>query len=92
MKKAKKKSEKDHSLFGFIYTKKNYFMVKDFPLLPLEKISKKAGAERISQSAVKELKVALLEISEEIARDAVAACRHAKRVTVKKEDIRMAIR
>ena len=67
-------------------------MVKDFPLLPLEKISKKAGAERISQSAVKELRDTLLEISEEIAGGAVAACRHAKRVTVKKEDIRMAIR
>ena len=60
-------------------------MVKDFPLLPLEKLSKKAGSERISQGAVKELRSVLLEISEQISEDAVAACRHAKRVTIKKK-------
>jgi histone H3/H4 len=67
-------------------------MVKDFPLLPLEKIAKKAGAERISTSALKEMKAVLLEMSDKIAAEAVAASHHAKRVTVKREDISMATR
>lgn len=67
-------------------------MVKDFPLSPLEQLARDAGAERISVTAVKELKTALLEISEKIATEAVAACNHAKRVTIKREDIQMAVR
>ena len=67
-------------------------MVKDFPLSPLEKVARKAGAERISSSALDEMKVALLEMSDKIAVEAVAACHHAKRVTIKREDIQMAAR
>lgn len=71
-------------------------MVKDFPLLPLEKILKKTGkevgADRTAFSAVKELKNVLIEISDKIAIEAVAASHHAKRVTVKREDIVMAAR
>lgn len=71
-------------------------MVKDFPLLPLEKILKDAGkeigADRVSLSAVKEMKATILEISDKIALEAVAASHHAKRVTVKREDIAMAVR
>lgn len=70
--------------------------MSEFPLLPLEKIAKKAGKEfgidRISLAGVKELRNILLEISDRIAQDAVAACHHAKRVTVKREDILMAVR
>ena len=67
-------------------------MVKDFPLLPLEKIAREAGAERVSVSALKELKLILVELSNKISIDAVAAANHAKRVTIKREDIAMAIR
>jgi histone H3/H4 len=67
-------------------------MVKDFPLSPLEKVARKAGAERISAGALKEMRVVLLEMSEKISIDAVAACNHAKRVTVKRDDIKMASR
>lgn len=67
-------------------------MVKDFPLSPLERVARKAGGERVSAPAVKELYTALLEISEQIAREAIAACRHAKRVTIKAEDVRLATR
>lgn len=67
-------------------------MVKDFPLLPLEKIAREAGAERVSVSALKELKLILVELSNKISIDAVAASNHAKRVTIKREDIAMAIR
>ena len=71
-------------------------MVKDFSLLQMEKILKKAGkevgADRVSASAAEELRNLLLETAEKIAADAVAAAHHAKRVTVKREDIIMAIR
>lgn len=67
-------------------------MVKDFPLLPLEKIAREAGAERVSNSALKGLKEALLEISEQISRDAVKMAEHAKRVTIKREDVALASR
>jgi histone H3/H4 len=70
--------------------------MKDFPLLPLEKILKKAGretgADRVSESAVLELKAVMLEMSEKIASDAIMAARHAKRVTVRREDVQMAVR
>lgn len=65
-------------------------MVKDFPLLPLEKIAREAGAERVSTSALHAMKAILLEISEDIARNAVKLSEHAKRVTVKREDIALA--
>lgn len=67
-------------------------MVKDFPLLPLEKIARKAGAERISIQSLRVLKEALLEISEKISRDAVKMAEHANRVTVKREDVILASR
>ncbi len=65
-------------------------MVKDFPLLPLEKIAREAGAERVSHSALIVLKEVLLEMSEELAREAVKLSEHAKRVTIKREDIVLA--
>ena len=65
-------------------------MVKDFPLLALERLARKAGAQRVSASAVKELKIVLLEMSDEIAKSAVDMSHHAKRVTVKREDVSLA--
>ena len=65
-------------------------MVKDFPLLPLEKIARESGAERVSHSALITLKEILLEMSEELEREAVKLAEHAKRVTVKREDIILA--
>jgi len=71
-------------------------LVKDFPISPLEQIAREAGkevgADRVAASAAEELKNVLLEISDKIALDAVAACRHANRVTIKREDIILATR
>jgi len=67
-------------------------MVRTFPLAPLEKIARKAGAERVSVSAVKAIREAVLDVAEAIAADAVAASRHAGRVTVKAADIKIACR
>jgi histone H3/H4 len=67
-------------------------MVRVFPLAPLERIAKKAGAQRISADAVKAIRDAVLDAAETIASDAVAASHHAGRVTVKAKDIRIACR
>ena len=67
-------------------------MVKDFPLSPLEKLAREAGAERVSISAVEVLKETLMEISNKIALDAIAAAEHAHRVTIKRDDILLATR
>lgn len=67
-------------------------MVRTFPLAPLERIAREAGAERVSVVAVKALREAVLDVAEVIASDAVAASRHAGRVTVKGSDIKIACR
>lgn len=67
-------------------------MVRTFPMAPLEKIARKAGAERVSVTAVKAIRDAVLDAAETIAADAIAASRHAGRVTVKAEDIKIACR
>jgi len=67
-------------------------MVRIFPLAPLERIAKKAGAQRVSMSATKAMREAVLDMAEIIAADAVAASRHAGRVTVKAKDIKIACR
>lgn len=67
-------------------------MVKDFPLTPLERVMRKAGAERVSGPAIKEMKNIMLEIADKISMDAMAAAKHAKRVTIKREDVVLATR
>jgi len=62
------------------------------PLAPLKRVAKKAGAERVSDEAVKEIRDILEEIAEDLARDAATAAKHAGRVTVKAEDIRLVAR
>lgn len=53
---------------------------------------RKAGAERVSTSAINEMLNILLEMTDRISADAIAAARHARRVTVKREDIALATR
>jgi histone H3/H4 len=67
-------------------------MVRIFPLAPLERIAKKAGAERVSASAVKAIREAVLDEAEKIAIEAVTVARHAGRVTVKAKDIKIVTR
>lgn len=59
----------------------------ELPLAPLKRVAKQAGAHRVSEGAVKELREVVEEIAEDLAKDAVTATKHAGRVTVKKEDI-----
>ncbi len=60
------------------------------PLAPVERIIRKAGAERVSNDASAELARTLEDYGVEISKEALALARHAKRTTVKEEDIRLA--
>ena len=58
----------------------------------LERIMRKAGAERVSAGAVAHLAEAMEEYGLRLSREAVELARHAGRKTVKKEDVKLAKR
>jgi len=62
------------------------------PNAPIERIIRKAGAERVSEGAVEELKLALEDLGDEIASEAINMASHAERNTVKEEDVDMAMK
>jgi len=61
------------------------------PYAPVERLIRSAGADRVSETAG----IALAEILEqyglEIAEEAIVLAKHAKRKTVKAEDIKLAM-
>ena len=61
------------------------------PLAPVERVIRKAGADRVSESAGIELAKVLEEYGIEISREAITLAKHAHRTTVKDEDIRLAV-
>jgi histone H3/H4 len=62
------------------------------PLMPFERILKKAGAKRVSQDALEEMSKVVEEKIFKIATEAAALAKHAGRKTVTDEDVRMARR
>ncbi|MFB0545149.1 MAG: histone family protein [Asgard group archaeon] len=62
----------------------------EIPLAPLDRIVRKAGAERVSISAAKALRESLEEIGRDISQRAIELSRHAGRKTVIAEDIKLA--
>ncbi|MCX6778235.1 MAG: histone family protein [Candidatus Micrarchaeota archaeon] len=61
----------------------------ELPLAPLERMIKKAGAERVSNEAARELAMLLQEKATALSSRAVKLAKHAGRVTVTAEDIKM---
>lgn len=64
-------------------------MPKLFPLFRIRQVFKRAGAERVSVGAVLELRDALVQLCEQMVVDALSVAKHARRVTIKREDIRL---
>ena len=64
----------------------------ELAIAPMHRICKKAGAQRVSEAAAKELAKALEEIGIKIAKEALDYAMHAGRKTIKAEDIEIAAR
>jgi histone H3/H4 len=64
----------------------------ELSVAPMHRLCKKAGAERVSETAAKELAKALQEIGIKIAKEALGYAMHAGRKTIKSEDIEIASR
>ncbi len=58
------------------------------PLLPFERIAKKAGVKRLSKEALEELRDIMDEYASQTAEKAVRISRHANRRTVMAGDIK----
>jgi histone H3/H4 len=68
-------------------------MVKDkekLPLMPFERILKKAGAKRVSRGAMKEFAARMSDYIYRLSAEAAALASHAGRKTVLESDVRMA--
>ena len=63
----------------------------DLSLSSMEKLIKKAGADRVSESGKKSLRKELEKVAMDLAKKAVMFARHAGRKTVREEDIKLAL-
>jgi len=62
----------------------------DLPIAAIDRLIRKAGAERVSEDAAEELSKILAEVAQDISKQAIELARHAKRKTVTGEDIKLA--
>ncbi|MBW3011592.1 NFYB/HAP3 family transcription factor subunit [Candidatus Woesearchaeota archaeon] len=65
---------------------------KLLPLAAMEKVLRKAGADRVAEDAQEALKVVLEDVGHKIAEKATRLANHAGRKTVKAADIKLAAR
>ena len=64
----------------------------EISVAPMHRLCKKAGADRVSEEAAKELAKVLEELGVKIAKEARDYAMHARRKTIKAEDIEIATR
>jgi len=64
----------------------------EIAIAPMHRLCKKAGADRVSEAAAKELAKTLEEIGVKIAKEALDYAVHSGRKTIKSEDIEIATR
>lgn len=62
----------------------------ELPLASVERIMRNAGAERVSVNAIITMADILEDICRDISKEAIELAHHAKRKTVKKEDVKLA--
>jgi DNA-binding protein len=70
--------------------KKEVKKMSELPIAALDRLIRKAGAERVSEDAAEELGKILSEVAIDISKQAIELARHAKRKTVTAEDIKLA--
>jgi histone H3/H4 len=66
--------------------------MSDLPLAPVERLIRKAGAERVSEDAAEALADVLEDMAVDLAQKAAQLAKHAGRKTVTAEDIKLASR
>jgi histone H3/H4 len=62
----------------------------DLPIAAIDRLIRKAGAERVSEDAAVALSKILEDVAVDISKQAIELAKHAKRKTVTSEDIQLA--
>jgi DNA-binding protein len=74
----------------YFYASVQYYPMTEIPVAPMVRILKKANIDRVGDDAAVALRDVLEEYGLEVAERAARLAKHAGRVTVKAEDIRLA--
>jgi histone H3/H4 len=64
----------------------------ELALVSVERIMRNAGAERIGMDAIITMSEILEEICTDISKDPIKLAKHAKRMTIKKKDVKLAVK
>ncbi|GGP20673.1 hypothetical protein GCM10007981_09700 [Thermocladium modestius] len=67
-------------------------VMPEIPLAPVDRIFKKAGAERVGEDAVQALRDILESIAYDLANRSIEMSKHANRKTITAEDVRAVVR